>query len=215
MSDEVPEQQPVTEEVPAFSPVRLERPLLLDSSSLDITNFFYYTGAVSDEEICRLDQLSDKFPFVQGTVGSQVELGYRTSRVKWIPMISESAFLYERVTKLVMDANKIMWNFALSCFKEDGQYTEYDSAQESHYDWHMDVGLGAPTRKLSVSLQLSEEADYEGGELEIRIHRSTYKASKKKGTLIIFPSFLSHRVTPVTRGVRRSMVFWLHGPPFT
>lgn len=199
----------------APSDVRIERPLLLDVSPRDLSNFYYYSGAFSAEEIASIDALTARLPLSSGTVGTDVDLTYRVSQVKWIPMTADTAFLYQRVAKLAMEANAKMWRFALSSFKEDAQYTEYDSACNGHYDWHMDLGSAAPTRKLSVSLQLSEPDAYAGGELEFRIHRSTVQASKHKGTLVIFPSYLGHRVAPVTRGMRRSLVFWLHGPPLT
>jgi PKHD-type hydroxylase len=63
-------------------------------------------------------------------------------------------------------------------------------------------------------VQLSDPADYDGGELEFMMHRSVVQAERAQGTVVLFPSFLQHRVRPVTRGVRRSLVFWVHGPPF-
>jgi PKHD-type hydroxylase len=104
-----------------------------------------------------------------------------------------------------------MWNFNLSHFKEDLQLGQYIEG-EGHYDWHMDVGENASTRKLSVSIQLSDPEEYEGGELNFFINRNEIKAPKTKGTVVIFPSFFMHKVSMVTKGVRKSLVIWVHGP---
>ena len=90
------------------------------------------------------------------------------------------------------------------------QYTEYDSKKEGHYDWHIDIGEGEYAgRKLSVVLLLND--DYEGGELEIW---EKGFVPKGKGNLFVFPSYLLHRVTPVTEGIRKSLVLWTSGPTF-
>jgi PKHD-type hydroxylase len=82
-----------------------------------------------------------------------------------------------------------------------------------HYDWHIDLGPGKnSSRKLSLSLQLSDSSEYEGGELEFMNVKE--KTSREIGTLITFPAFLTHRVTPVTKGTRKSLVAWISGDSF-
>ena len=94
------------------------------------------------------------------------------------------------------------------------QYTMYHGSDNGHYDWHVDVDYNPQkkyTTKLSLTIQLSDENDYEGGEfqaLDIDISPNL----KKRGSLIMFPSWLNHRVTPVTSGTRKSLVAWFHGP---
>ena len=89
------------------------------------------------------------------------------------------------------------------------RYTEGD-----YYDWHMDIGKGnSSTRKISISIQLSDPADYEGGDLEF-FGMADFQPPRGLGTAIAFPTFLAHRVKPVTRGVRLSLVTWIAGPPF-
>ena len=65
-----------------------------------------------------------------------------------------------------------------------------------------------------MSIQLTDPSEYEGGELQLKSKNSITTVSKKKGTIIFFPSFMLHRVTPVTKGVRHSLVGWITGPPF-
>jgi PKHD-type hydroxylase len=100
------------------------------------------------------------------------------------------------------------------------QYTEYHATDEGRYDWHMDMGHGETScRKLSTSILLSNSSDFEGGEFQF------FKGGKageeimkypldNPGDMVIFPSYMIHRVTPVTKGIRRSLVLWIGGEPF-
>jgi PKHD-type hydroxylase len=94
------------------------------------------------------------------------------------------------------------------------QFTEYTAEQSDHYDWHHDVHWSGETdfdRKISITLQLSDPKEYDGGDFEFD-EINTNADFKTKGTLLIFPSYLRHRVLPVTSGVRRSLVAWFWGP---
>ena len=70
------------------------------------------------------------------------------------------------------------------------------------------------TRKISASLQLSSPTDYNGGEMLIKSNREAIISPKELGTLIVFPSFLLHKVKPIISGQRESLVIWISGPPF-
>ena len=99
----------------------------------------------------------------------------------------------------------------------DIQHTEYQ-VDEHYNSWHTDTHLHADSnasqRKLSISIQLSDPNDYEGGDLEFcdgNLSCIPREKLRGKGTVIIFPSFVTHRVTPVTKGVRHSLVSWCEG----
>jgi PKHD-type hydroxylase len=97
----------------------------------------------------------------------------------------------------------------------DIQFTEYRATNQGHYDWHQDVWLESPrpyARKLSVVVQLSSPDDYKGGEFEFFGIQSPTATFASRGSLLVFPSFLQHRVLPVTKGLRRSLVTWIEGP---
>jgi PKHD-type hydroxylase len=97
---------------------------------------------------------------------------------------------------------------------EDMQYTVYGSGGD-HYNWHIDSGGSNPCpRKLSLSLQLSDPSEYEGGNLEFMIGKDGNSAKKERGLVVAFPAYRLHRVTPVTKGVRKSIVIWTTGPQF-
>jgi len=94
------------------------------------------------------------------------------------------------------------------------QYTMYHGNNEGHYDWHVDTEFDTDkkcARKLSMTIQLSESHEYEGGEFQAQ-GIDISPDLRKRGSLLMFPSWLSHRVTPVTSGTRKSLVAWFHGP---
>ena len=101
------------------------------------------------------------------------------------------------------------------------QFTTYRAERQGHFDWHRDTFWIHPheamQRKLTAIVQLSDPADYEGGDFELDLaasERPCPQALKKRGTLLVFPSFLWHRVRPVKTGVRHSLVAWMAGPPW-
>jgi len=100
--------------------------------------------------------------------------------------------------------------------KADIQFTEYHASENGHYDWHHDVdwnNANGLDRKLSVTVQLSDPSDYEGGDfLFDETENPNSEIAKPKGTILVFPSYLKHTVTPVTKGVRKSLVAWFCGP---
>lgn len=105
------------------------------------------------------------------------------------------------------------WGYEITG-NENIQYAEYGKGQ--HYDWHIDtfpLGFQPFDRKVTVVSLLNSTADFEGGELKIKLY-SEYDVPMMKGTMIAFPSILEHKVTPVLSGVRYSAAMWLHGPKF-
>lgn len=110
--------------------------------------------------------------------------------------------------------NDRYFNFDLASFDQGLQLTRYDGEQEQHYDWHVDRGMGTGQRKLSLTLQLSDPNDYEGGDLELRFGKDPVKINKDRGMIALFPSYTMHRVKPVTKGIRYSLVAWVSGPAF-
>ena len=189
---------------------------LLENATL--ANFYYYSKLFNNDEIERILSLSKKYTKVEGNVSGTVNHDYRNSTIVWIPVNDETKWLYEKIIEYMKKANSDMWKFHITQMKDPLQVSEYIGSslpeKAGHYDWHMDMGQGSSTRKISFSIQLTDETTYEGGDLELMIHRSIIKAPREKGTLIFFPSYLTHRVTKVTKGTRHSLVCWFHGPPF-
>ena len=117
---------------------------------------------------------------------------------------------------LVARANRDSFNFDLTDFGESAQVARYGAERQGHFDWHSDIGAGnwAAKRKLTIVVQLSDPADYDGGTLELRPDSNVAQAPRARGTATVFPSFVLHRVTPVTAGTRWSLTLWSHGPAF-
>jgi PKHD-type hydroxylase len=165
------------------------------------------------EECRRIVELSQQIDPHTGALGAdeKVNPNIRDSEIVRLAPEMNTKWIYEKMDASICSANR-NFQFDLSGF-EELQVASYTS--EGHYDWHMDVGKGpTSTRKLGISLQLSDSADYEGGDLEFRGGGAPPKAPRDIGTMVVFPSFMQHRVAPVTRGVRYSLVAWVHGTPF-
>jgi len=139
----------------------------------------------------------------------------RITRVAWMERNPDSAWLYARLEELVLQLNREFYGFDLYGLVESFQYTVYDGQEGGHYDWHVDLGgQDVEPRKISLSLQLSESSDYRGCNLELEAGKGTFVADRGRGTLIAFPSFVLHRVSPIESGTRKSLVIWVSGPSF-
>ena len=148
---------------------------------------------------------------------------HRNSRVTFL----NDWWIQRHVFPAIQEANIVAkWNLSITGH-ESMQFTKYNKGQ--FYDWHYDSWVDPyknnTVRKLSVTVSLSDENDFEGGDLEFAIQDSnareplkkilrTCHEVRKKGSLVVFPSFLWHRVTPVIRGTRYSLVIWSTGEPY-
>jgi len=131
----------------------------------------------------------------------------RRGKVSWV----NDRILRKRLWRLVQDINREFFQFELEGILEPLQYAVYESGD--HFGWHVDAVAGQkPFRKLSLSIQLSAETDYDGGDLQMQLGCWTLPMPKGLGDVIAFPTWLPHRVEPVTRGIRHALVVWAHGP---
>lgn len=135
----------------------------------------------------------------------------RRSRVAFIGFEQRYAWLYQRLWAAVEACNAQCFDVDINSVEANVQLARYDSSNKGFYDWHVDFGPTAPLRKLSISIQLSSSEDYDGGDLELMYGSAPKQLDRTRGACIIFPSFMLHRVTPVTRGTRWSLVAWIHG----
>ena len=139
----------------------------------------------------------------------------RITRVAWMERNSGTAWLYARLEEMVMHLNQQFYRFDLYGVVEAFQYTVYDGQEGGHYNWHVDLGgSDVEPRKISLSLQLSDPSRYEGCDLVLEAGNGAYAAERARGTLIAFPSYVLHRVTPIESGTRKSLVIWVSGPEF-
>lgn len=147
-------------------------------------------------------------PYTQG--GSTLLV--RSSQVAFIFPSENTEWIFARVGSAVSSMNEEFFGFDLYGIESGLQFSRYE-APGGHYDWHIDRGFGTPVRKLSAVLQLSDPKDYKGGELEMTIGSKTHM-KRRRGTMAVFPSYILHRVRPVTEGTRYSLVAWAGGPAF-
>lgn len=128
------------------------------------------------------------------------------------PAFADAADLLNRLFVAACQINEQYFRFDLSGIWDHDQPTvvRYEPGH-GHYGWHADCAEPTPRRKLSFSVLLSDPADYEGGDLEVR---GFDPAPRVRGTLFTFPAFMLHQVTPVTSGARMVLVGWVHGPTF-
>jgi len=202
--------------------------------------YWYFKSALTPEQCNKIIDLGIKTKSALGTVGGIKIKNYkkiskeeknqlikiRKSNVAWL----EDKWLYELITPYVTIANKnANWNFQVDWF-ENIQFTIYKKSQ--FYDWHQDCwdkpyempnpNYNGKIRKISATIQLSDPKDYKGGELVFDFRNKTNKSSNilkpkellPQGTIVVFPSHIHHKVTPVTKGTRYSLVLWSLGNPW-
>jgi PKHD-type hydroxylase len=135
----------------------------------------------------------------------------RDTLVHPVPHTAESNWIHELIVDRVARCNMAVYDFNVSGIYSDLQLLEYNEG--GHYDWHMDIGPGqAAHRKLSVIIQLSDPKDYEGGEVLFKASEVERQLPIDQGQIGIFPSFILHKVNPVTSGKRYALVAWVSGP---
>ena len=140
----------------------------------------------------------------------------RRSYTSWIHSNApENVWIFQRLTDIIKGVNDRLFQFDLVEI-QSLQFTCYDGAEKGAYVKHIDQMLDSPgfPRKLSVSIQLSDEKNYKGGDLLIHEGTKPTKTFRSRGTAIFFPSYVLHEVTPVTKGIRYSLVIWVTGPKF-
>ncbi len=190
-------------------------------------NYYYYFHVDNIELINSVKTLCEKNKKEEATLGNNViDKKKRDCSVSWI----KDSTIYNVINNFFIDANKnANWNFD-TCWNETMQYTVYNKKQ--FYSWHTDQGkepypkdfkeknYAGLTRKLSMTMQLSNPSEYEGGDFCFRwlttkgIHEEVVHDAKKLGTIIVFPSYIWHTVKPITKGTRKSLVCWQLGKPF-
>ena len=149
----------------------------------------------------------------EGIKGGVIDTKTRTSHISWIPF-KKTPEMYKDIENIMKITNGNHFGFDGMQITEMAQYTEYPEG--GFYDWHIDNDVNfahePPVRKISMTLLLSPENEFEGGDLELM--KGGKIAKLKQGHAIFFASFIRHRVTPVIRGHRKSLVMWFGGTPF-
>lgn len=194
--------------------------------------FVYWDNLFSDEELQKVIDYCETLEKIKGTTigkdGDEEKTNpARNSTIAWANPDKDNHWIFDRFLFVIERLNERFYEFDLNGF-ESFQYTIYEAKEDEQpqkYDSHMDTILGTDkpismieTRKLSLSLILSDPSEYEGGEFYIQTgspdEDKLLKMDQVKGRVLAFPSFMIHKVAPVTKGIRRSIVVWVDGPKF-
>ena len=143
--------------------------------------------------------------------GEVTDSNVRVANVFWLKDKSLGS-VYQEITTITREINNQLWELNLEGW-EPFQYTEYPVG--GHCEWHMDSFArvdGTMLRKVSISVGLTD--DYEGGEIQLKTSHEENAYKLKRGDIIVFPSFILHRVAPVTKGLRKVIVGWSQGVNF-
>ena len=182
------------------------------SFKLDNVHLYsYWHGAFTKEECKKIIQIAKKKGMIKGTTRSKSDV--RESKISWLYSSDEMEWVFRRVTDMVLDLNERFFNFDIFGLNEGFQFTNY-KAPSNKYGKHVDRSSDLIVRKLSISIQLTDPKEYEGGELYLYEDDQGVLMDKKQGTLIMFPSYVLHEVKPVTKGERNSLVTWVTGNQF-
>lgn len=174
--------------------------------------FAFWKNAFTKEECEKIIEIANNKGLVEGTVRNN-ESNVRKSKICWLYAPDDMRWVFQRVAGMVQDLNERFFNFDIFGLNEGFQFTNY-KAPSGKYGKHVDRLTNSIIRKLSISIQLTDPKEYEGGELYIYEQEKGTLLDKKQGTLIMFPSYVLHEVTPVTKGERNSLVTWVTGNQF-
>jgi PKHD-type hydroxylase len=188
------------------------KPIFPPKEGINQTNYYWFENGFSSQEVDTIINGSLEYEFQKAVIIDEHNTDkFRKSNVKWLPYDSKWEWVIDKIMSQVIEANNTIWNFDLKSIIDNIQYTEYEG-NGGHYDWHLDIGPGSIShRKISVVIQLSEPNEYEGGDLQIMTGSEYVTIPKGKGNVVVFPSFLLHRVVPLTSGNRKSLVLWIGG----
>ena len=172
---------------------------------------YHFWSSALDDKMCDkiiCQAMESKAQAAQLFSSSDSLSSWRSSTVRWL----SASWIADLLLPYAKQANE---NFDIAFDGQiEMQFTEYHAADKGHYDWHHDVNWHGQTgqdRKLSLTLQLSDSADYEGGDFEFE-EVTSETDFRPKGSILVFPSYLRHRVTTVTHGTRYALVAWYSGP---
>lgn len=181
----------------------------------------YYLKKYSPARCEEIIKRTEKYDFKQAVVGmtSTTSLDIRRSQNKFI-LSSDNEFrdIFDDLWLMAIEANQKFFNVHITDLPYI-QIAKYEDTNLGEYKTHTDVfwlNKEERHRKISCSIQLTNENNYDGGDFEFtELPDSDYPKAedvRAQGTVLFFPSFITHRVTPVTRGTRYSLVAWFEGP---
>ncbi len=182
-----------------------------------VINSYIYHKSFNDEHIKKIISMLDDNKWIKSGIETGDSGAYKSemrTNQEQLLIPDKDGFPFTQISNIVSELNRDWWNFdvtGLNFTTDHPSVFKYGTG--THFDWHFDFTYSEPTRKLGYTIQLSDSKDYEGGNLEFYGYDNEDKM-REKGTIILFPSYVWHRVSKVTKGTRLAMVGWVHGPSF-
>lgn len=200
-----------------FKPFRQVQNIKRKDLNYDLVDYVWLTNYFTDEETTKVKNLWNNEDVIDAQINKAGKAldneEIRRSRIMFINGMKENDWIYDKLATACIQINTNRFKFDITGFQTELQLATY--GPEDFFEWHMDYGAGdVSNRKLSITVQLSDPEEYEGGDLQFMINHKAVSAPKAKGTAIIFPSYAIHRVLPVTSGERKSIVGWIAGQPY-
>ena len=183
---------------------------IFDNVSVDQTEYYWFKNGFSEQECEWVENLANLYP---NQINFDSEI--RNSKIKPLLYDDLSEWLYDKFKTLAIEANNSIWKFDISSIRDAIQVAEYvEGVQYDSYNWFLDIGSNTNYRKISIEVQLSDPSKYEGGDLQIWSSGEFKTMPKFKGCVVLFPSFLLQRMTPITKGFRKSLILSVGGVSF-
>ena len=173
--------------------------------------YAFWNNAFSKEECETIINIAKNKGLIKGKTKGETDV--RDSKISWLYPSDNMEWVFRRVTDIILNLNERFFQFDLFGLNEGFQFTNY-TAPSGKYGKHTDRSLDTVVRKLSISIQLTNPKEYEGGELYLYDGDKGALMDKTQGTLVMFPSYVLHEVMPVTKGERNSLVTWVTGNQF-
>lgn len=183
------------------------------------TPFTYQKNFLNKKELKLIEKLSKTLSYEPAQVGGgldgRIEKQKRNGKIGWISYNMDTKWLFDKIFGV---AYQNIWGLDVTGIHDALQYTIYPAEnEEQYYHSHRDGGPGTWWRKVSMTIQLSEPDEFEGGGLQIEDQGGDGKwldaPHEDRGDMIMFPSFMRHQALPVTKGTRKCLVIWISGPP--
>jgi PKHD-type hydroxylase len=195
-------------------------------------SYVYWDDIYTEDELKLLTEYCSKLNTVNGQIGTinpigNIDTQIRSSDVAFVYYDDEKSddikWFFHKTNDVIDSLNEKFYQFDLNGY-DQFQYTEYDANKNAKYLYHLDMHFGKTTiaydyryeqRKLSFILCLSDPSEYEGGKLSIKVgENNDIEITQKRGRVIVLPSFMLHKISEVTSGMRKSIVIWTTGPKF-
>lgn len=176
-----------------------------------VETYAFWENVFTKEECNKIIKIAKSKGLIEGI--AMYDEKVRSSKICWLYAADDLVWAFERLTGVINSLNERFFKFDIFGFHEGFQFANY-KAPSGKYGKHVDRGLNTQVRKLSLSVQLTDPSKYTGGNLILYDTEKGIQTPREQGTLVVFPSYTLHEVTPVTKGERNSLVSWITGKPF-